>query len=170
MYTIGGSAGGGLALCIANKVVQDPELKSSLKGIAAIVPVTLHYDNVPEKYKSMYKAYTDNEKDAPIIDKESMAIFFEHGGLDPKDADTFTALAEENHKNFPPTYFASCEFDPLRDDSYVMEKALKDAGVETKHDHYKGMPHYFWMMPSVPEGQDFVKNLIGGIEWLKSKM
>jgi versiconal hemiacetal acetate esterase len=118
----------------------------------------------------MYKAYQDNEKGQAILEKESMRNFFDLAGVDPQDSDVFTALATDNHKNFPPTYFASCEYDPLRDDAYVMEAALKKAGVPTKHDHYKGFPHYFWIFPSLPEGQEFVGNLINGVKWLVSQM
>lgn len=75
-YTIGGSAGGGLALSIANKVVKDPELKDSLKGIVALVPVAAHWETVPQKYKDKYKAYEDNKSGTPIIDKESMETFY----------------------------------------------------------------------------------------------
>ena len=113
MYTIGGSAGGGLALQIANQVIRDPKLKPSLKGIAAQVPCTTHWDSVPSKYKSMYKSYTDNAKDAPVIDKESMETFYKHAGADPNDASCFTILATDKHAEFPPVYFTSCDFDPL---------------------------------------------------------
>jgi hypothetical protein len=78
MYTAGGSAGGALALQIANKIVKDPELKSSLKGVAALVPCTAHWDSIPDKYKSKYTAYEDNKKGTPIIDKGSMEIFYEY--------------------------------------------------------------------------------------------
>ncbi|KIY03174.1 uncharacterized protein Z520_01641 [Fonsecaea multimorphosa CBS 102226] len=169
-YTIGGSAGGALALEIANRIVKDPSKRDGIKGIAAIVPCALHWDHVPEEYKDIYKAYEENKEGVPIIDKKSMQIFYDHAGADPKDSDIFVALAKENHPNFPPTYLVSCEKDPLRDDAYVMEAALKKAGVPTKHDHYKGMPHYFWIFPSVPEGQQFVGNLIGGVKWLISQM
>ena len=118
----------------------------------------------------MYTAPEDNAKDAPVIDGESMDIFFDALKADPKDSDAFVALAEDNHAKFPPTYITSCEFDPLRDDAFVIEKALKDAGVPTKHDHYPGFPHYFWIMPPVPEGQEYVGKLLGGIEWVKSQM
>lgn len=67
-------------------------------------------------------------------------------------------------------YFASCEFDPLRDDAVVLEKALKEAGVETKHDYWEGMPHYFWIFPPIPEGREFIGKVFGGIEWLKGMM
>ncbi|KAK0277449.1 hypothetical protein LTR91_006080 [Friedmanniomyces endolithicus] len=168
-YTIGGSAGGGLALQLANQVLRDSSLKSSLKGIIAMVPLTLHYDHVPAKYKDMYTAYKDNAKDTPVIDGESMQIFYKHAGVDPKDPGTFVALSD-NLKDFPPTYITTCEFDPLRDDGFVLEKALKEVGVPTKHDHYAGFPHYFWIFPSVPESQEYIGKMLGGIEWMKGQM
>jgi versiconal hemiacetal acetate esterase len=169
-FSIGGSAGGGLALAVANRITKNPDLKGGIKGCAAIVPVALHYDHVPEEVKSKYTSYTDNGNGAAIIDKKSMEIFFEHAGVKPDDADCFTALAKDNHKNFPPTYFAVCERDPLRDDGLVMEEYLKKAGVPTKLDFYKDLPHYFWIFPQIPEGQQFMGNLIGGVKWLLSQM
>lgn len=74
-----------------------------------------------------------------------------HVGADPKDPDVFTILATDNHKNFPPVYFTACQFDPLRDDAYIMQEALEEAGVKTKLDYYPGMPHYFWVSSLVPE-------------------
>ena len=134
-YTIGGSAGGGLALQIANRITKKGQ--GTIKGVAAIVPITMHYDNVPENLKSKYQAYEENGKGAAVIDKESMEIFYEAAGVDPKDSDIFTAYATDNHKNFPPTYFAVCERDPLRDDGIIMEELLKNAGVKTKLDFYE---------------------------------
>jgi len=170
VYTVGGSAGGGLALSVANQVLRDDKLKKSLKGIAAMVPVTTHWDNIPEKYKSKYNAYKENAQGAPVIDTESMDIFYKAANADPKDSACFTILATDKHAEFPPTYFTSCEFDPLRDDTTIMKQALDDAGVKTKHDYYPGFPHYFWIFPPVPESQQYVGNLIGGIEWLKGQM
>ena len=169
-YTIGGSAGGGLALEVANRLVKDPSKRNNIKGVAAIVPVALHFDNVPAEYKSLYKSYEENEKDVPIIDKNSMKIFFDHSGAKPDDADIFVGLDAENHKNYPPVYLVACEKDPLRDDAYVMEAALKKAGVPTKLDFYPGLPHYFWIFSSVPESKQFVGNLINGVQWLVSQM
>lgn len=170
MYTIGGSAGGGLALQICNKVLKDPSLKSSIKGVAAMVPLTIHPDRIPEKYKANYTSYTENAKGVPVIDRESMDLFYNALGASGGDPECWVLLDEANHKNYPPVYFTSCEFDPLRDDANVMEAALKSAGVSTKHDYYKGFPHYFWIFPSVPEGQEYVGNLLAGIGWLQSQM
>lgn len=169
-YTIGGSAGGALALQVANRLVKDPSKRDAIKGIAAIVPVALHWSHVPEEYKPMYKSYDDNKSGVPIIDQESMKIFFEHSGAKYDDPDIFVGLDAENHKNFPPTYLVACEKDPLRDDAFVMEAALKKAGVPTKLDYYEGLPHYFWIFPGLPEGQQYVANLLNGVQWLISQM
>jgi versiconal hemiacetal acetate esterase len=74
---MGVSAGGGLALQIANQVLRDPVLKGSLKGIVANVPTTTHWDGVPEQYRSMYTSYEQNKAGTPVIDKKSMEIFYE---------------------------------------------------------------------------------------------
>jgi versiconal hemiacetal acetate esterase len=75
-YTIGSSAGGCLALTTANKLVENPETRSSIHGVVALVPPTTHPDNVPSEYISMYKSYTENADDAPIIDRSSMETYF----------------------------------------------------------------------------------------------
>lgn len=130
---------------MADQALRDPKLKDSIKGIASLVPITVHYDNVPEQYKSQYNSYAENESGVPVLDKEGMTTFFRENSVSPSDATVFPLLATDNHQNFPPTYFVSCEMDPLRDDAFVMEAALKEAGVKTRHDHYEGLPHYFWV-------------------------
>ena len=138
-FSIGGSAGGALALEVANRLVKDSSKRGMIKGVAAIVPATLHPDHVPEEHKSMYKSYTENAVDAPVINKESMQIFYDHLEAKPDDADIFVALDTDNHKNYPPVYFVACERDPLRDDGIVMESILKKNGVPTKLDFYKDL-------------------------------
>jgi len=169
-FTIGGSAGGGLALAVANRVVSDPSKKSNIRGVVAIVPLTLHPDHVPAEYTSDYKSYTENAENVPVIDKRSMLQFYEYTGVDPKDSSYFTALDVDNLKNFPPTYICTCEFDPLRDDGQIMAKALQKNGVSVKTDYYEGFPHYFWIFPQVPEGQDFVMKTIAGTKWVIDQM
>ncbi|OAL56025.1 carboxylesterase [Pyrenochaeta sp. DS3sAY3a] len=166
--TIGGSAGGGLALQVANELAKHPETRHHIKGVAAFVPVTLHYANVPEEYKTMYTSYEENAKDVPMIDKNSMDLFFSYSAADARDPGAFAALATDTHEFFPPTYLMTCEFDPLRDDGVVMEYALKKAGVTVKRDHFDGFPHYFWVYPTIPERTIFTAKLIEGLRWLLS--
>ena len=74
MFTIGGSAGGALALQICRAIVNDSTYKNSMKGVAALVPAVVHPENVPSKYKASYKAYDDNAVGVPIIDRNSMEV------------------------------------------------------------------------------------------------
>ena len=99
-----------------------------------------------------------------------MAFFHEQVAVDPKDANIFVVLNEANHGNFPPTYIVTCEADPLRDDGKVLEVCLKKAGVKVKSDYYEGLPHYFWIFPSVKEGKEFVGNLVEGCRWIVGQM
>lgn len=149
-FTIGGSAGGGLALAVANRVTSNPEKKDGVRGIVAIVPLTLHPKHVPEEYKADFKSYTENAEGVPVIDKKSMDQFYEYTGVDPKDKSYFTALDTENLKNFPPTYICTCEFDPLRDDGQIMAKALQKNGVSVKTDFYEGKFFFYIYYISFP--------------------
>lgn len=74
-FTAGGSAGGGLAISIAERLITEGNA-NRIKGIVAIVPVVLHPSNVPEKFKAVYNSYTENATNVPIIDKSSMDTFF----------------------------------------------------------------------------------------------
>jgi versiconal hemiacetal acetate esterase len=56
-YLMGGSAGGSLALAVANHIIaHQPDLQPSLKGIVAQVPSAVHASNVPTKYQSIFKS------------------------------------------------------------------------------------------------------------------
>lgn len=164
LFTIGGSAGGGLALCAANRSIKDGS--NLVKGIVAMVPLTMHPEFVPSELRPMYKSYKENAFDVPVIDKSSMDTFYDAVLADARDDEQFAALAFKNHDKFPPTYISVCEYDPLRDDGRVMEKLLKDAGVKTKLDYYEGLPHYFHIMPQISKSATFVQNAIAGAQFV----
>ncbi|KAH7354861.1 lipase/esterase-like protein [Rhexocercosporidium sp. MPI-PUGE-AT-0058] len=167
LFTIGGSAGGGLALSVVNELIKAGS-GSQIQGIVAMVPVAAHPDSIPSAYKSQYKAYTENASGVPIIDADTMKTFFEAAGVQPNDETAFTSLSK-NLKDFPPTYIATCGMDPLRDDGKVMEEMLKKEGVQTKSDFYEGVPHYFWLFPGVERGEEFLINVCKGAKWVTSQ-
>lgn len=74
-YAIGSSAGGSMALSTANKLVENPETRSYIHGVIALVPPTTHPHNVPAEYASKYKSYTENADNAPIIERSSMETY-----------------------------------------------------------------------------------------------
>lgn len=70
------------------------------------------------------------------------------------------------HKNLPPHLIQCCGLDPLRDDSLIYDKVLKDAGVPVQTIVYTGVPHGFdGMFSQIGLAQKFVKDRS---EWLTS--
>ena len=163
---MGASAGGGLALTVADQAIKVGQ-GSHIQGIVAMVPVTAHPSSIPSEYASQYKAYEENGSGVPVIDASTMKTFFEAVNADYKDEKTFVTLSKDLSK-FPPTYVCTCGKDPLRDDGRVLEEMLKKEGVKTKSDKYEGLPHYFWMMPGIPGGEAFLANVVKGAQWVLS--
>jgi len=161
---MGSSAGGGLALTVADQVIKAGK-RDHVQGIVAIVPVTAHPSSVPSKYASHYTAHKDNAHGVPVIDWRTMETFYQAASADPNDEKTFVTLSKEL-KEFPPTYICYCGKDPLRDDGKVLEMMLKDEGVTTKSDYYDGLPHYWWMFPGIRNADKFFGNLLEGVKWV----
>ncbi|KAF5972622.1 hypothetical protein FBULB1_8644 [Fusarium bulbicola] len=167
MFAIGTSAGGALALAVARKVVlgQTDLPTDAITGVVALCPVAFHPRNVPAKFQSKHSSYQDNKDNVPIIDEESLLQMFDNTGIDPDDKNYFPMLDYSCLKASPRTYIVTCGMDPLRDDGRILHDSLSSAGVPTKSDHYRDMPHCFWIVPSLPETEVFLKELITGISW-----
>jgi len=72
--TFGTSAGGNLALATALKLI-DAGKSDTLKGVVAVVPVTVWKDAVPADMKSKYTSY-DEHAEHTINTKSGMEAFF----------------------------------------------------------------------------------------------
>ncbi|TEY81845.1 hypothetical protein BOTCAL_0031g00370 [Botryotinia calthae] len=154
LFTIGGSAGGGLALTVAHDLIAAGK-RSHIKGIVAMVPVAAHPSSIPASYKNHYKSYDENAHDVPHYRFRYAEYIF--WGL----------VTLSNHLDeFPPTYIATCGKDPLRDDGKVLEMMLKDKGIKTKSDYYDGVPHYFWLFPGIKGGDEFLDNVSKGVKFV----
>lgn len=162
------SAGAGLALSVTRTVLLGHEdlPKDAVRGVLALAPVTLHPDNVPSSLQSQFLSYNENGENVPIIDKKSMDEFFLSIAVDPKDPSYFISLDQDILKIFPPVYVVTCEFDPLRDDGMILLSSLESNHVNVRHDHYSGLPHCFWLFPTLPETNIFMQNLFNAIGWL----
>ncbi len=42
-------------------------------------------------------------------------------------------LLAESHKDLPPAYIYTCQYDPVRDDGFLYARRLKESGVEVVH-------------------------------------
>jgi versiconal hemiacetal acetate esterase len=73
-FTFGTSAGGNLALSTALKII-DEGLGETLKGVVAVVPVTIAPEAVPNELKSRYTSYEEHAEHT-INTGEAMKVFF----------------------------------------------------------------------------------------------
>ncbi|KAL2007819.1 hypothetical protein VTN00DRAFT_7801 [Thermoascus crustaceus] len=76
-FTIGGSAGGGIALAVTDKLIRNGK-RHLVHGTVAMNPITTHMDNPPEKYKYIYTSYTEYAaNNAAVIDRHCMDVSFD---------------------------------------------------------------------------------------------
>ena len=87
-FTFGTSAGGGLALSVALKIIDEGKA-NTLVGVAASVPVTVDPVSVPEELKGSYKSYEEHAEHT-VNTKSAMASFF--GELRPAMDITFLTM------------------------------------------------------------------------------
>ncbi|CVK94283.1 related to Putative sterigmatocystin biosynthesis lipase/esterase STCI [Fusarium mangiferae] len=167
MFTIGTSAGGCLALSVARKVIlgQTNLPTDAITGVVALCPVAFHPQNIPAKFQAKHSSYKENKDNVPIVDEESLLQMFDNTGIDPGDEDYFPLLDDTCLKVFPRTYIVTCGMDTLRDDGDVLYDSLSSVGVATKTNHYSNLPHCFWIVPSLPETEVFLDELISGVTW-----
>ncbi|KAL0576438.1 hypothetical protein V5O48_005543 [Marasmius crinis-equi] len=166
-FIIGGaSAGGNLAAVLSHLARDDAFFKDKpLTGQLLHVPAVIHYDAVPEKYKSSLLSLEQN-KDAPMLRKEDVIGFL--GLYNPPPADTrISPLLLESHKGLPAAYLQVCGLDPLRDEGLLYEKVLKEAGVPTKLDVYPGVPHGFeGNFFNIKQAAKLREDFHVGLQWL----
>lgn len=76
-FTIGGSAGGGIALAVTDKLIRNGK-RHLVQGTGVLNPITTHMDNPPERYRGMYTSYTEYaaNNNAAVIDRHCMDVSF----------------------------------------------------------------------------------------------
>ncbi|KAK7027246.1 hypothetical protein VNI00_015335 [Paramarasmius palmivorus] len=166
-FLVGGtSAGGNLAAVLSHLARDDPFFKDKpLTGQLLKIPVTLHLDAYPEEHKEVLLSMEQN-KDAFIINRKEMRVYWDLYNPDPFDPRASPVLLP-SHAGLPPAYFQICGQDPLRDEGFLYEKLLRNAGVKTKVDVYKGVPHGFDIAaPNIPLGKKCEEDFDEGVRWL----
>ncbi|OQD95331.1 hypothetical protein PENSOL_c021G06991 [Penicillium solitum] len=161
-FVIGQSAGGHLALALANKLVN-LDRQGEVRGIAALVPIAAHPDHIPAEYVDKYRSFKDCAN-APMNTARSMNEFFDSVGASPQDPDFFI-INSANFDKFPATYLAVCDVDPIRDDGLIIHDALNKAGVPTRINHYVGLPHVFWALGCPAPNGTFLGDVLDGINF-----
>ncbi|KAJ7870728.1 Alpha/Beta hydrolase protein [Mycena olivaceomarginata] len=128
------------------------------------IPVLVHPAAYPPEYASKLLSYEQN-KDAPILSKELMDLFYNCLDGPPSDPQLSPLLAD--HTGLPPSYLQICGLDPLRDEGLLYERLLREQGVLTKLDIYPGVPHGFHaMLPGMRAAKKWDADLRQGIKWV----
>lgn len=90
-------------------------------------------------------------KNGPGLTASSLNWFANH--YLPNDADRLdwraSPLRTPDLSGLPPTYLATCGFDPLRDEGEDYGKRLNESGVKVQHHRFEGQIHGFLTMGGV---------------------
>lgn len=133
-FLIGGqSAGSNYGAVLAYRARDDSFFENRrLSGTILQLPIVLHPDAHPEKYKDELLS-VDECRDTPLLNGEQMKITWVELGAEPLNPECSPFLYS-SHAGLPPTYLQVCGQDPLRDEALVYEKLLKEANVATRLD------------------------------------
>ena len=165
---IGASAGAGLAIGVALKLI-DEGLSNSVRGLIAVSPVTIHPDAVPEDLRWQYTS-TEEHSEHTVNTKSAMQTFRETYGAPPTDPYT-SNLLHPRLNELKKVYLVEAEVDTLRDDARLLKGVLEKENVLLKYDSYPGYPHYSWSFPSKrleEHRNDFFQNLFKAIIWINN--
>ena len=136
----GESAGGNMAAAIA-LMARDRKVQMPVHQLL-IYPVTNHAFDTP--------SYQENATAKPL-GKAGMKWFFGHYLKSAADGDNprVSMLRATNLKGLPPATIITAQIDPLRSESEMYGKKLREAGVDVHHQHYDGVTHEFFGMGAV---------------------
>ncbi|KAH9026192.1 Alpha/Beta hydrolase protein [Lactarius pseudohatsudake] len=166
-FILGGcSAGGTLSAGLSIRVRDDPLFSDTpVTGQYLAAPLLVHADahsRFPNELLSL-----EQNKDAPNLNKELLLWTFKTiGASDPMDPELSPVLAS-SHANLPPTFFQICGLDPLRDDSFLYDRLLREAGCKTFVKVYPGLSHVFHAdYPTLKSSEQYQSDIRTGLRWL----
>ncbi|KAF5570253.1 sterigmatocystin biosynthesis lipase esterase STCI [Fusarium pseudoanthophilum] len=166
VFMLGSSCGGTLSLATAHRLIELGR-EGQLKGVINMAGGTVHPANVPKHLQYLMKSMEENATDVPIIDGQTAKMINASTGLDKHvDDEWLFPLLSSHLDKFPRTYLVACGADPLRDDNVAMEHELRSKGIDVKLDTYEGLPHVFWMFPTLSATKTFIGNLLAGIKFI----
>lgn len=165
----GASAGGNLAAALA-LYGRDTHFSPPITGQYLCVPALIPHDKVPDRFKDAYRSRFDNQDD-PVLGKLGAAsAILEIYAPDPDSSLWDPFNHPEGHKDAPKAFFQVAGLDPLRDEAVLYDRVLRESGVLTRFELYKGFGHMFWTnYPEMEMSGRFVRETLEGVRWLLEK-
>ncbi|KUJ07702.1 alpha/beta-hydrolase [Mollisia scopiformis] len=167
-FLVGGSVAG--AHLAATSVIRArysyPEI--NITGQCIIVPVVLSsvsLDQLPRTWKNLVTSHEENSNSPLLTEDQYQRYLLALNVPDDqsKKGENFPAWAE--HQGLPSAYLAMDGPDPIRDEGYLYDKLLREAGVPTRIDHYE-LPNWFVQFPNLPSTSKAGMELAAGVRWL----
>ncbi|EIW53188.1 uncharacterized protein TRAVEDRAFT_39960 [Trametes versicolor FP-101664 SS1] len=148
---LGDSAGANLCAVLTHEIRGDPVFDGrQLTGQFLREPFVVHPEAYPEKYLLF-----------------SLLSLYQAPPSDPR----FSPLLYPSHEGLPRAYIQAMGLDTVRDDAFVYQKALQEAGVETKLELYPGVTHGFHnQFPTISMATKVWDDTRKGLQWLLRRM
>ncbi|KAF2433853.1 hypothetical protein EJ08DRAFT_607082 [Tothia fuscella] len=165
-FILGGtSAGANIAAGIAH-LARDEKLKPPITGLVLLAGSFCSHEAILERYEDRLLSIVELT-DAPGLTLAQIDYFAREYGAPPTDP-RYTTLLFDSHAGLAKkAYVSVCGWDPKRDDSFLFEQLLKEAGTETVLDVNPGLPHAFWTdCPELPVSIAWEKRLVEGVRWM----
>lgn len=126
----------------------------------------ISYKDIPAQYKDEILSYEQNAE-APVLPLRVIDTFMQ--GFQPDYTSRLHNLFADpvDWSGVPPTVFQICGMDPLRDEAFLAERLMREAGVKTMVQVYPGLPHAFWgFLPTWGPSQQFIDATADTMGWL----
>ncbi|KAH9855361.1 Alpha/Beta hydrolase protein [Lenzites betulinus] len=170
LILMGDSAGANIAAVLAHEARDDPFFRGRQPTGQFLCEPFVAYPSVyPEALKSEFRSLEENKGyvyqpfTASYAGLEQTEAMLNASPTDPR----CSPLLYASHAELPPAYIQAMGIDPLRDDAYVYEKVLREAGVKTKLDLYPGVGHGFHaQFPTITIATKLWADFRKGLEWL----
>lgn len=167
-FVVGGSSAGANLATVLAHLARDEKLSPPLTGQYLAIPTLLPASKVPERYKEWFLSYEQN-RNAAVLPVAAIDMFMAAYVPDEDDGVLYASFNHpQGHKDLPPTLFQIDGMDPLRDDSIIYERVLREEnGIKTKFYLYPGLPHTHWsLFPFLKGSEKFRVEQIEGMGWL----
>ncbi len=166
---VGGSSAGGNIAAVLALLSRDEKLNPPITGQYLSVPALLSPSNVPPHLSHLYESRTKNVQD-PVLKTFSVEQILAVLGHDEKSFLWDPYIHPEGHAGVAKAFFQVCGLDPLRDEGVLYDRKLREAGVLTRFELYKGHGHMFWTnYPNMEMSRRFVEDTLRGVRWLLEK-
>ncbi|KIW12236.1 hypothetical protein PV08_09512 [Exophiala spinifera] len=167
-FVVGGTSSGANLAAVVAHLARDEKLFPPLTGQYLAVPTLLPPSKVPDKYKDWFLSFEQNRK-APVLPVAALDMFMSAYAPNDDDGVLYASFNHpRGHQDLPRTLFQIDGMDPLRDDSLIYERVLREEySIQTKFYLYPGLPHAHWaFFPFLKGSEKFRREQIEGMGWL----